>query len=104
MILKGKMLAMLAMCGMFSGGAGMAGVKTVSRPERNRTKSLSLEERTENFEKARDKHNMETLQRFPKWQVFIIDGFGIVASNLKNAHKQLNLLVKSNGLTLTEKV
>ena|ERR1035437_9362234 len=45
------------------------------------------------------KLNEQKSKQFPNWKTQEINGFPVVASNVKTAIKTLTLLLKSNGIT-----
>ena len=57
---------------------------------------VELQRQKEKFVLNLNKHNEERRLNFPKWKEFDVNGFMIIASNEKNAHRDLSFLINRN--------
>jgi len=102
-----KLGMMMAMATMF---AGMSGMDMPRLPrERQRPRKLTpeqeekeLEVRQEKFLLDLEKKNQERKKDFPKWKEYEVYGLMIIACNPKNAYRDINILMQSNGIAVKD--
>lgn len=104
----GSLGMMMAMASVLGGaGSGLVGgdFSPPTPQPRPKKRVLSPEEEAELFEKAKEKlflelasQNLERSQKFPKFKEFEVYGLPVIAFNLKNATRDLENLMKHNGI------
>ena len=107
MSMKGKLGMLMAMSMMLGGASGMPSMP--SPQPRPKPRKLSPEEEVVELEKAKEKflidlqkHNEERNKNFPKWKEFEVHGLFIIASNQKNAYRDLTILMRQNSISIKE--
>ena len=97
------MLPFMMLSGMEGLGSTMRPLEPTDEDRRRRKRAnRTTEESKESFTHELALHNQEKVIEFPKWNIFVIDGFPVVASNPKTARKTLTFLLKTNGVTTNE--
>ena len=98
----GMMMAMASVLGIAGGGLGMTMPET-RLPSRPKKHVLSPEQEAELLGKAKEKlfldlatQNLERSQKFPKFKEFEVYGLPVIAFSLKNAKRDLEILMKKN--------
>lgn len=106
MALKGRLGMYAAMAMMMAGATGMAGMPSLESP-RPKPRKLTpeeeeklLQERMNKFISSLEQHNIERKKNFPKFKEFVVFDLTIIAFNSKNAVRDMNILLNSNGLSL----
>lgn len=108
MSLKGNLLMLMASMAMM-GGNSAPSYSTPKRKSNHTPRNLSPEEmeklkadRLLSFSESIVKHNAEMGERFKGWKTYKVNGFCIVSSNIKNAHKTFTRVMKDNCLAETD--
>mgnify|MGYP001567219339 CR=1 FL=1 len=107
MNMKGKLGMYMAMA-MAMGGMGMempaqrTKYKPQPRPLTPEEEVIELEKRQAKFLLDLVKHNDERSKNFPKWQMYDVHSLLIVASNQKNAIRDMNFLMRLNLIEMRE--
>ena len=100
---------MLALSGLMMGGMGTGMNYAPERRYNPPPRKLTPEEELAELDKRQAKfiaeleiHNVNRKANFPKFKEFIVYGLPIIASNLKNAYKNMNSLMRSNLIQIKE--
>lgn len=105
--MKGYMFMALAMAAMAGDSGARSFMKSMNEKPYNPPRKLSPEELADEMNKRRDnfyselvKHNASKGKEFKNWKVYDIgNGIEIVSSNIKNARKTFQRLLRENYLT-----
>ena len=91
----------MAMAAMMGGMSGVGGALQSERRRRPTADELEYikQKNLENFQKDLEIHNTEKAKEFKHWTLHTVKDIEVLAYNQKNAHKILDKLLKSNGLS-----
>lgn len=112
MNMKGRLGMIMAVASVIGGaGSALGGDWSPPTPahKRQRRVELSPEQQLELLEKAKEKlflelasQNLERSQKFPKFKQFEVYGMPVIAFSLKNAQRDIEILMKRNLIGIKE--